>query len=227
MTLVEERRFAAQSGVESGPDSRSAEWGVPPSPFDAEGLQFAWDSTSLQWAMDCLWKYKALMLDGWTTRRPSVHLIFGGLYASALEHFHKHLADGLSRDDALRKVVHEALCATWIDGKPWESDHNTTTRANLIRTIVWYVDHFDPDPVEVVTLRDGRPAVEYSFALEIDDCLIYSGDIDRLVNYGGDIYVQDQKTTASTVSAAYFRQFDPDVQMSGYAFAAQATLPQP
>lgn len=197
------------------------------SPFDAQGLQFAWDSTSLKMAQECLWKYKAIMLDGWRSPRESVHLRFGGHYATALEHFHKHRAAGMDRTEALRAVVHEALIATWDDGAPWESADNRKTRDSLIRTIVWYFDQFADDPTETVILPSGAAGVEYSFQLELDGGLVYCGHIDRLVTYNDQVYVQDQKTTGGTLSPHYFSQFDPDVQMSGYAFAAQAIWPGP
>ena len=57
--------------------------------FDESGIQFGWDSTSIKIAQECLYKYKLKMIDGWTPFRKSVHLSFGGWYASALESFHK------------------------------------------------------------------------------------------------------------------------------------------
>lgn len=202
------------------------------SPFNAGG-QFAFDSTSLTYAEDCLYKYYLTMIQGWRSKTGSVHLEFGGWYATALEHFHKHTATGMDREEALREVVSEALYSTWeydeegLNGRPWESNHPTKTRANLIRTIVWYVDHFKDDPLPVVILSDGRPAVEYSFRLDIGNDILYCGHIDRLVEYSGGIYVQDQKTTGSTVTPRYFNQFNPDNQMTGYAFAGKVIYNSP
>ena len=191
-----------------------------------DGVQFAWDSTSIKWIEDCHYKYKLKMIDGWQPKRKSVHLLFGGWYATALEHYYKHVGLGMSSEDALIEVVHEALISTWeVDeegnGKPWLSDHNTKTRENLIRTIVWYVDHFRDDPVEVFIKPDGSPAVEYSFSFEADHGIVLSGHIDRLVEYAGGYYVMDQKTTASTITPMFFDGFDPDTQMSLYTMAGQ------
>lgn len=231
--------------------------------FDASGVQFAWDSTSIKIAQECLYKYKLKMLDGWTPHRRSVHLDFGGWYASALESYHKYVADGMSSDDALIEVVHEALQESWVypdcttclpgeDGKPsglvqvadqelgrcpvcngegkifeggspWESDHNTKTRPNLIRTIIWYVEQFgQDDPTKTVILSNGQAAVEHSFKLDADNGIVLSGHLDRLVEYGGKTYIQDQKTTASTITPRYFDQWGTDTQMSLYTFAGKA-----
>lgn len=247
-----------------------------PSSFDSEGRQWAWDSTSLKDAETCLRLYYYRHIEGWTPARKSVHLLFGGWYATALERYHKLLALGSTEDEALAKVVHEALIATWFyppcpdcsgrghfdvteqarqqmtwagkvdwaheecekcfgtgvlrdEGKPWESDHNFKTRENLIRTIIWYIDQFgEDDPLKVVHLADGTPAVEYSFTFELTDSLVYCGHIDRLVEYQGELYVQDQKTTGTTVTQRYFEQFHhPDTQMTGYTFAGKVIASKP
>lgn len=234
--------------------------------FDESGIQFAFDSTSIKLAETCLRKYYYKMIVGWQPEHKSVHLLFGGWYATALESYHKYVADGQSQDDALVEVVHEALTETWVfpdcencsgtgrmakpaalddmaegpcdicngegkltdGGSPWVSDHNTKTRENLIRTIVWYVDQFgDDDSCSTVILSNGKPAVEHSFRLEADNGIILSGHLDRLVEYGHQPYIQDQKTTGSTISSRFFDSFNPDTQMSLYTFAGKAIFDIP
>lgn len=220
-------------------------------PFDENGLQYAFDSTSLKLAETCLYKYKLKMIDRWQPMRKSVHLLFGGWYATALENFHKAVADGVDYEQATCDVVHEALIATWEYGDcegcegtgsaggeqecimcsgtgngesigPWVSDHNTKTRENLIRTIIWYLDQFKDDSCKTVILSNGTAAVEHSFKLEVDNGLIFAGHLDRLVEYGGKLLVQDQKTTGSTITPRFFDGFNPDTQMSMYTFAGKA-----
>lgn len=208
--------------------------------FDSEGVQFGWDQTSIKLAEECLYKYKLRMIDGWRPRGISVHLFFGGVYASALEHFHKHRAAGVDFDQALELVVREALVGTWryeLDdkgkaipgtGEPWTSDHNTKTRENLIRTIVWYFEHFKDDPCTTVILSSGQAAVEHSFQLPVDNGIIFSGHLDRLVDFGHKIYIQDQKTTGSTITPRYFSNYSPDDQITGmYPFAGRAIFKLP
>lgn len=195
--------------------------------FDADGIQFGWDQTSIKLAEECLYKYKLRMLDGWRPRGISVHLFFGGIYASCLEHFHKFRAEGIDHDQALVNVVREALTSTWVDGAPWISDHNTKTRENLVRTIVWYFEQFKDDPCSTVILSDGVAAVEYSFQLPVDNGIIFSGHIDRLVSYSNNIYVQDQKTTGTTITPRYFSNFNPEDQVLMYSFAGRAIFHLP
>lgn len=207
--------------------------------FNEDGTQFGWDQTSIKLAEECLYKYKLRMLDGWRPRNTSVHLFFGGIYASCLEHYHKYRAEGLDFDDALIAVVREALQSTWIypdnnglhpvpgTGQPWVSDHNTKTRENLVRTIIWYFEQFKDDPCQTVILSDGVAAVEHSFQLPVDNGIIFSGHIDRLVTYSDNVYVQDQKTTGSTITPRYFSNYNPDNQVSMYSFAGRAIFQLP
>lgn len=200
--------------------------------FTAEGVQFAWDSTSLKLYDECPRKYQYKMIEGWQTRNKSHHLIFGAHYATALEHFYKHRALGDSLEEALEKVVHEALINTWeyarnsageiVGGAPWRSPDSAKTRENLIRTIIWYVDHFADEEIKVLHLSDGRPAVEYSFTLNVDDGIVFCGHLDRVVEYSHDPFIMDQKTSGGVVSQYYFNQFAPDIQMSLYSFAGKA-----
>lgn len=196
----------------------------------ANGVQWAWDATSISLAMTCPRKYYYTMIRQIQPRGLSVHLRFGQLYASALEHFYKYRADGASIDDALLRVVRETMIATWIDGAPEQFAHSSKTRNSLLRSIVWYVDQFgeeSPDGIQTYHLSDGRPAVELSFTLEISPDLVFCGHLDRVVSYAGQLYVMDQKTTASTIGPYFFDQFKPDVQMSMYTFAGQAILQSP
>lgn len=203
--------------------------------FDASGIQFGWDSTSIKSVEKCLRYYFYKHIEGWQPRRKSVHLLFGGWYASALESYHSYVAKGMEPEEAVLEVVHEALQETWTydldeegdpipgTGGPWLSDHNTKTRENLIRTIVWYLDQFgDDDQCKTVILSNGEAAVEHSFQLDADNGIVLSGHMDRVVEYSGSIYVQDQKTTGSTISARFFDGFSPDTQMSLYTFAGRA-----
>ena len=63
--------------------------------------------------------------------------------------------------------------------------------------------------------------------LDLDNGVIFSGHIDRLVEFGGKTYVQDQKTTGTTITQRFFNQFNPDTQMSMYTFAGKALFGVP
>lgn len=213
--------------------------------FDEKGRQWAWDSTSLKAADECLRKYQYKHILGWQKYGElSVHLRFGAIYASALELYAKARALGSDREEAILDVVQYALIESWDflysdpnhigddafriadSGKPWDSGHSAKTRSTLIRTIIWYFEHFAED-LPVIMLADGRPAVEHSFTLPFYDDIVYCGHIDKLVEMGGEPLVVDQKTTTATVSQYYFDQYSPDTQMSGYSWAGQIIYNMP
>lgn len=210
-----------------------------PSPFDENGLQFAWNSTSIKLAQECLYKYKLVMLDGWQSPTLSLHLRFGLHYAAALEEFHKAMALGVPRDKALIDIIADAMVVTWdyeLDaegnaiegtGAAWETDDSAKNRPNLIRSIIWYLDHFEDDNTKTIVLADGSAAVEHSLTVSVDNDLLFTGHLDRLVDYAHNIYVQDQKTTKTTISQRYFEGYSPDTQMSIYTFMAKAALSIP
>lgn len=208
--------------------------------FSPSGIQWAFDATSLKVADTCLRKYQYEILEGWESPFRSVHLWFGGLYATALEHYHKLLASGEDREAALRSVIVEALVGSWdhdLDeagnripgtGRPHASDHNAKTRENLIRTIIWYVDQFSEDHYSTYIAKDGKPAVEFSFHLPVDEGISFVGHIDRLcLDPAGEVFVHDQKTTGTTISPYFFKGYKPDIQMSMYTFVGRATFQAP
>lgn len=196
-----------------------------------DGTFFAWDSTMLKSAEKCPRYFQYKMIEGWQPYRKSVHLLFGGHYAKALERYHRLRAEGVSLDDALESVVLDCLKDTWEItgsrdgqpiGRPWDSMDNSKTRETLIRSLIWYIDEFADDPLKTVILPDGKAAAELSFTLAVDDDILFCGHLDRLCHQGDDIYVADNKTTSSIITSRFFEQFSPDTQMSLYTFAGQA-----
>ncbi len=237
------------------------------SPFlPGTAIQFSWDSTSLGWLKTCPRLYQYSMIEGWRSKGESVHLKFGILYHQALEMYDKYMAsngtmvEGIipeysvrpSHDEALSEVISKTLYDTWDydengqNGSPWSPDHPAKTRETLIRSIIWYLDHFKDDPAKTVVLANGKPAVELSFRMELEygpmkahDITIADfkdvynvkyvlcGHLDRVVEFTGGTYVMDRKTSSSTIGSAYFDQYSPDNQMSLYTMAAKIIYQTP
>ena len=196
------------------------------------GVQFAWDGTSLELAQTCLRKYAYSIVYGIKPKEESVHLLFGGLYASALELFYKLRAEGSSHEEALHKVVKETMINSWDhdEGCPKTFNDSAKTRPNLIRTIVWYIEEFGREhegAMSTYHLQNGKPAVELSFALELTDNIIYCGHLDRVSLLGDEKYVMDQKTTGGALGSYFASQFSPNNQMSGYSWAGHMLLNSP
>ncbi len=216
-----------------------------PSPFlPGTKVQFAWDSTSLGWLKVCPRLYQYSMIDGWRSRGESVHLTFGKEYHAALETYDKFRVQAHDHDSALREALRAALVSTWDfeTGSPWSPDFPTKNRETLIRSIIWYLEQFRDDPAATVILANGRPAVELSFRMELDwgpkdqmymnpgsnnQPYLLCGHLDRVVEFGGQKYVMDRKTTGSSLTPHYFDGFAPDNQMSIYTIAARVQFSTP
>lgn len=202
--------------------------------YDAEGHQFAWDATSLDRADKCQ-RYLQYKRAGWTHPLGSVHLWFGGLYATALETYHKLMASGTPREDAIREVVKATLISTWHHdrdeqgkripgtGSPITYNHETKGRDTLIRTIIWYFEEFKEEPYQTYIRANGVPAVEASFQLPVDNGIVLCGHIDRIaVDHEGNPFVHDQKTSGHTLTPYFWKSYKPGIQFAMYTFAGKA-----
>lgn len=206
-----------------------------------DGVQFAWDGTSLTLAQECPRKYYYRMIRNIVPKTTSVHLLFGGIYASALEHFYQLRADGIELEDAVLRTVRKAMFDSWehpLDeagnrlegGKPIDFLDDKKTRINLIRTIVWYLAEYGDErdsAMQTHRLANGKAAVELSFALELTDDILYCGHLDRVVEFGDHLYWMDQKTTGSTIGKYFFDSYRMSNQFIGYSWAGHIMFSSP
>lgn len=116
---------------------------------------------------------------------------------------------------------------------PWQSDDKYKNRPNLIRTIVWYLDHYKDSEEKTVIMADGKPAVELWFRFELPlqskggEKFFLTGHIDRLVELAAAFWFFDIKTSKNTISSSFFEQFSPNNQMSLYNAGGKVTLDKP
>jgi hypothetical protein len=91
-----------------------------------EGLQIAWDATSMASLLKCPRYYQYTHLCGW--RAESIHLDAGKYIASALERFQKARATGTPKEDAILDVMRWYMEASYEDealGR-WETQWHCT-----------------------------------------------------------------------------------------------------
>lgn len=186
-------------------------------------LQVAWDSTSLGLLKTCPRKYFYQIIQGWRPKGQSIHLTFGIAYHSALEAYDKARCKDMDHEEAVIVAVRSALAFT----DPPDPDKNKN-KFTLVRSVVWYLDKFGKDdPAKTIVLENGKPAVELSFRMGIGveaadgSEYLLCGHLDRVVEFGNDVFVMDRKTTKSTMSDYYFNQFSPNNQMTLYTLASQ------
>lgn len=203
-------------------------------------LPRAWDSTMLGLLKECPRKFKYIILDGISPLGFAAHLEFGIAYHKALETFDKDLFAGLGYETSLRNAVMFCLTYGYRDeaGKFHQYDSMYTqepakTRDTLLRSVIWYLETFKDEPAKTVELRDGSPAVELSFKLNLDletpdgNPFILCGHLDRVIDDDGDLYISDRKTTKGQITPRFWNQFNPNNQMSLYYTAGQLVLNKP
>ena len=198
-------------------------------------LQFAWDSVSLNALKKCPRYYELTIVEGWQPRKKSVDLQFGIWLHSARERFYHAKQKGASHDDALCEALLWLFEETYDKElrRPWLSDHKTKNRFTLIRTFVWYCEHYKNDPLETMVLKNGKPAVELSFRFDTgykfngtveETSIIYCGHIDRVARLNDVAYLNDLKSTDKQLDKKYFAQFSPNGQLTGYNFATDVVF---
>lgn len=113
---------------------------------------------------------------------------------------------------------------------PWETTDTRRSRITLLRSIIWYYEHYKNDMVNTVTLATGKPAVELSVKLPTgvfspaNEEYYLCAHFDRIVEFAGDLYVADHKSSTFALTGDYFTKYSPDNQMSAYPFLANVTL---
>ncbi len=125
------------------------------------------------------------------------------------------------------------------------SFHKTKHRYNLMRLIAWYAEDVKEGPWKA-TVRPGTdiPAIEMHFMLPLmvpstleprleplqyqnmyGEGVFLSGYIDAVKEYRGDFYWTDTKTTKNSLGQMWGEQFDSNLQMSLYGWAAPQLFP--
>ena len=212
-----------------------------PSPFlPGTNVQFAWDSTSLGYLKTCPRLYYYHMIEGWRGKGENIHLRFGIEYHQALQDYDVSRAQGIKHVDAVHDTL-RCLLGRIVDWDPIASEGKRSeelkTKPALIRTVLWYLDKFEDDPAQTVILENGKPAVEVSFRFEMstgpqannpdNTPYLLCGHLDRIVDFGGELYVMDRKTTTGTATPWFFNQFEPNNQMTLYSLASQIVIKAP
>lgn len=198
-----------------------------PSPFiEGTHIQFAFDATSLEYAKRCGQLYKYKMIDGYNSIEENVHLRWGAEMHLAFHNYHLLRADGIDHNEAVFHVIREVLYST----EDWNPDHKYKNKEFLIRTVIRYLDKYEHDPAVTLILANGKPASEVSFRYELDygpvegQPYVLCGHLDRVVDFNGEIFFEDYKSSTTTPSDWYWNQFHPHNQMSMYVLACQVVF---
>lgn len=180
------------------------------------------DNTALAMYKDCPKKYQLGILRGYRPKSTSAPLSFGIAIHNVLELFDAQTALGIDRETALAAAIRRSF---ELSTEGFGTD-SRRTRVTLIRALVWYEQTYRNDPMQTVVLPNGKPAVELSFRVELPvdidgSPVIYSGHIDKLVRYNGQIFAVERKHTVSTLGDYYYARYVFSSQISGYVLAVR------
>lgn len=196
---------------------------IPSNFLPSSNIQYAWDATSIEYLKRCPRLYQYVMIEGQQSNEENVHLRFGAEFHTAMHQYQLVVADGIAHDEAVFHTIRELFYRV----EDWNPDHKYKNRFFLIRSVVRYLDKYVDDAAKTVIQSNGKPAVELSFAFELDygptedQPYVLCGYLDRLVDFQGSIFVMDHKTTTTTPSAYYWNQFEPNTQMTLYTLAGK------
>lgn len=164
---------------------------------------------------------------------PSVHLHAGKAWATGLE-VTRTLYYG-EKVPAVAAIACglQALIADYGDFIPPERGSGASKSLDrLIEAFTYYFLAFplDSDPVQPHYTRDGKPMVEFNFALPIDaekllhpvtgEPILYAGRADMVATFAGAKSIYDDKTTSS-LGASWALNWSRRSQFSAYAWAAR------
>jgi hypothetical protein len=157
---------------------------------------------------------------------PDLHA--GGALASAFEVARKAFYfDGLPQDRAIEMGFAE-FTRFWGDYEPPEKHAKTFINCGFAFTEYFNQYSMVTDHLNPIRLPDGRPAVEYTFAIptkvphpETGEPILFSGRCDlvaELTNNNNAIAVVDEKTSKS-IGNSFYRKWGLRGQFRGYAYA--------
>lgn len=164
---------------------------------------------------------------------PNVHLHAGKAWAAALERARMAFyGDGL---DALtaQALGLETLIGAYGDFIcPERGSGSNKSLDRLIEAFSYYFIAFPlaTDPVQPFIGKNGKPMVEFNFALPIDsenllhpqtnEPILFAGRADMVATYAGALSIYDDKTT-SALGQTWAQQWNRRSQFSAYAWAAR------
>jgi hypothetical protein len=185
------------------------------------------DSSMVATLKQCPQLFKKIYVDQWKAKELNVHLIAGGAFARGLEVTRNAFyVDGHSAEDSIAMGA-RALLTHYGDFQcPPDSGKSAIRTAGALE---FYFSNYplSHNTAYPITLPGGKRAIEFSFAhpLSIDHPvtghpILYCGRLDAILQYAGDTFVFDEKTT-SYLGSTWGRKWDLRSQFTGYCWGCR------
>lgn len=192
------------------------------------------DSTMRSAFVSCPMKFYNEFVLRLAPAEKSIHLVAGGAIASALEAARNaYYAEGKSLTEARYAAfaAHQRGWEDWpIDGDYSNAKNPINTWASLDDPTDGYFTRYplDRDHIKPAHHENGRPAIEFSFAVPLPvehpvtgHPFLYCGRFDMLGETAGACWVVDEKTTGRSFPANWVDQWKLRGQFLGYTWAAR------
>lgn len=189
-----------------------------------------WDNTMRSCFVECPQKFWWEFGEHFKPKTISTDLHAGKAWASGLEVARMAFYfEGKPVPEAMALGL-QALIAAYGDFEPPPHKMNKSLE-RLIQAFKYYGQAFplDTDPVQPYMGQNGKPMVEFSFALPLSETLlhpetgepiIYTGRADMVATYAGALSIYDDKTT-SQLGPKWGNQWNRRSQFTGYTWAAR------
>jgi hypothetical protein len=185
------------------------------------------DSSLISAFRSCPYKARLEFLEHWKPRTPSVHLHAGAAFARGLEIARKAFyVDQRPVDEAIALGC-EALAQAY--GTFECPSDSAKSFERMVGALVFYFDSwpFTSETAPPSILPGNMRGIEFSFIEPLDfkhpvtgDPLLYSGRFDQIVDFCGQRFGEDDKTTTS-LGPSWSRSWDLRSQFTAYCWGAQ------
>lgn len=164
-----------------------------------------YDYTTLDTFLQCRRKYYWMMVRDLRSKTVAPALEFGQCIHTALAAYYNAGLD--------------AAIAIWRETYKDREGEELRTVLNGEKLLKGYAKVYMNEPFKIAQVG-GKPAIEIGFVVPIGNVL-YAGRLDALVEWGSELLVLEHKSTGR-IDSNYFKQFNPNMQIDGYIYGAEA-----
>lgn len=190
----------------------------------------AWDATRLRTLFLCKRRFYYEQIKQLRNLRDGfqVNLEFGNAWHEAIRSYDTARITGGTNplETSIRRAIE--ITKDW----PKETGSSQKNVSTLVRALIWYEEKFGDNPL-VPLFHNGTPCFELGFNLplfpersEAKNAPTLCGNLDGIVEFGGEIWILERKSTATALSGFYWNKFDPNIQVDVYCLAAHLLWPE-
>ena len=169
--------------------------------------QNVWDTSSLSSFLACPRLYNLTNLNGYKMKSYGTVTGFGSAVHDGFEILDTGKFNNESKEQSVNKAIKYILETYGEDLQSAEDKARGLDAA--LRAIVWRAEEYWDDTIGIAKMPDGAPCLETRFEVPFGKHR-FSGRIDKIVLFAGELYLCDTKTTKAALSEQYFKMYRPN-----------------